>query len=410
MVDSLTSSVTITKAPAGTEPFKPGNQSFAITLEPLASDQQADGEYSSSVNSGDAYYYPPGATEDQKVLIRAGYFDTKPAATQKMQNQPYASKTKPELTGNEKVICWDLETTGIDVYNSRIILGSFWDLSKPKTEMVTFYDEDEETMVAEMLDYLNLEMPDIMTGYNTPFDLKFLTSRAVLYQLPAKGLFNAKHHEEMEFWGKGIEQSGITYTNPGTLEELALFLFHELKPYAIEACFDAYADGDIMPMFIRNRWDVATEGDAYRLVNYVKNISELDENQKSIEDIPDQPREHEGDVDIQCPRCLQAQVYVYNKEGQRCYICDLPLPVPTKEMMVHNDRLINLEAYEEQHAQYATKEGALEAAQKAYATEEATFKEYRDTQPGEQSAKKKAAATKTTTTKAKTTTAKATGT
>jgi hypothetical protein len=406
MADSLTSSITIAKAPAGTEAFKPGGQSFAITLEALPSDQQADQDYSSGAKSGDAYYYPPGATEDQKVLIRAGYFDTKPAETQKLQNQPYASKVKPELTGNEKVICWDLETTGIDVFNSRIILGSFWDLSRPKTEMVTFYDEDEETMVAEMLDWINTEMPDIMTGYNTPFDLKFLTSRAILYQLPAKGIFNAKHHEEMEFWGKGVEQSGLTYTNPGTLEDVALFLFHELKPYAIEACFDAYADGDIMPMFIRNRWDVATEGDAYRLVNYVKAISQVDENQKSISDIPDQPREYAGFVDIQCPRCLQAQVYDYSLSEQHCYICDLPLPKPTKEMIVNNDRIINLEAYEEQHAQYVTKEGSLEQAQKAYASEEAMFEEYRQTATGETTAKKKAATTKATTTKAKTTTTK----
>ena len=394
MVSALEGTVTVQKAEAGTKPFSPGGQTFNITLEPLSDGASADGENAAEVQAGDAYYYPPGSTEEQKILIRAGYFDAKPAATQKMQNQPYASKPKPELTGNEKVICWDLETTGINVYNSRIILGSFWDLSKPKSEMVTFYDEDEETMVAEMMDYLNMEMPDIMTGYNTPFDVKFLTSRAVLYQLPAKGIFNAKHHEEMEFWGKGVEQSGLTYSNPGTLEDLALFLFHELKPYAIEACFDAYADGDIMPMFIRNRWDVATEGDAYKLVNYVKRTSVLDEDRESIRDVPDQPREFEGDVDIQCPRCLQAQVYTYNKEGQRCYICDLPLPVPTKEMIVNNDRIINLEVYEAQHAQYQTKEGALEKSQKAYATEEAMLQEYRDTPPGEQSAKKKAAAAK----------------
>jgi hypothetical protein len=399
MATALEGSITVQKAASGTIPFKPGGQSFNITLEPLSDGADTTGENAAEVQAGDAYYYPPGSTEEQKLLIRQGYFDTKPAATQKLQNQPYASKAKPEYTGKEKVICWDLETTGIDIYNSRIILGSFWDISKPKTEMVTFYDEDEEAMVAEMLDYLNMEMPDIMTGYNTPFDLKFLSSRAVLYQLPAKGLFNAKQHEEMEFWGKGIEQSGITYTNPGTLEELALFLFHELKPYAIEACFDAYADGDIMPMFIRNRWDVATEGDAYRLVRYVQDKSVLDEDQQSIRDIPDQPREFEGDVDIQCPRCLQAQVYTYNKPDQRCYICDLPLPVPTKEMIVHNDRIINLEVYEQQHEQYATKEGALEKSQKAYATEEATFQEYRDTPPGEQSAKKKAAAAKKTTAK-----------
>jgi hypothetical protein len=373
-------SVVSTEADQGTQAFDPTGNVFGILLEPDPNEE--DVAAGGTVAKQDTDYSitnpDPNATHD--ILVHEGYFD---------EVNPYGvsyaagvalPNAKPTLNTEKKIICWDLECTGLDLYNSRIILGSFWNLKEPKTSMVTFYDEDERAMVQQMIEYLNAEAPDIMTGYNTPYDIRFLTSRAARYLLPMPGILNAKHHEEMDFFGKGVEQSGLKDMGAGTLEDVALFLFHEVKPYSIEACFEAYDRGDVYPFYIRNRWDVATEGDITKIELYLKEVSSAGQVDALFADTASPYRPITGKVNMHCPQCYQSVVYDPNSAANYCPICGLKLPEPDASMLVSSNEIVNLEASHEQHTKYGGKESGLAKAEKTLGIKDVD--EYSDIEQG----------------------------
>lgn len=230
-------------------------------------------------------------------------------------------KSTPAISTDKKIICWDCETTGVNPWDYRLVVASFWDLSLPVSQMITFADWDEEALCREIADYLNAEAPDLMTGFNTAFDIRALVSRCMFYQQPCPAIFSASHEDTRDLMKKGIW--GYVYSDQasGTLEEWAKYLYDESKPFTIEEIFAAMDEGDLNPSMVRNRWDVYIEGQIYILSKYVQNgdiapefilkptLAQRDESKAA------------GVVSVKCPTCYTINEFPLDRTSIECYVC-----------------------------------------------------------------------------------------
>jgi hypothetical protein len=54
---------------------------------------------------------------------------------------------KVAYTLGKRVLSLDVETTGLNPWDYKMVVCSVWDLNEPKSEMVTFSDWDEEQLM-----------------------------------------------------------------------------------------------------------------------------------------------------------------------------------------------------------------------------------------------------------------------
>lgn len=328
MTDILEGSITVTRAPEGTTVTAIPEASYTITLQPIATDEEAaSGETYATpaeVYTAQAGYYG----EARNIAIEPEYFGAAGPEAARYMPSVSAVKAKPTVEGLGTTVVYDSETTGLTPWDSRLVMGTFWHMAYPKADMVTFADMDEELLVMEIADYLNTVLPETIVAFNIPFDVQFLASRLIKYQIGCAGLYNAKFYDVQDWCKKGSVKYGGQAQKSGTLEDWALYLFGEAKPFSIEECFEAYDAGDIVPFYIRNRWDVAMEGDMYRLIKYVENQSAYEEEPYEIATVPTTGKQRFGTAEAMCANCKQRNIYDYAVEDNRCFICGVPLPKP----------------------------------------------------------------------------------
>jgi DNA polymerase III epsilon subunit-like protein len=146
---------------------------------------------------------------------------------------PTVAKRVGPLSGS-KFICYDTETTDTVPTNSRLLVVSFWDLSLPVSEMVTFADFDEELLTHAVADYLNEQKPDALIQYNNGFDERFLLTRFMLYQTPVPGWNDIQQIDLMQILQRGTTQNISSSQAVGTEESWLDYFFDEKKPFTIE--------------------------------------------------------------------------------------------------------------------------------------------------------------------------------
>jgi len=328
MTETLTGSVSIEKAPSDIEPLDLTGGAFEILLVPVPTEEEAEQEGTAFTRQADYYVAAKKEDESRDVAVSQSYYGEAGAAAAKYLPTVSVPKEKPGVLGLEKHMVLDCETTGTDPLQSRLVMCTLWMLGEPKSAMVTFADDDEEELTREILEYVSMRAPEWIVGYNTVFDVLFLMSRAAKYQIAAKGFYAAKIYDIMDWVKYGSSKKAGTYMKAGSLEDWALYLFGENKPFDIETCLEEYEKGNIVPFYIRNRWDTATEGDFYKLIRYLELQSEYEEAPAALKAIAGTQRQAVGTVDVQCNVCKQINVYECANEEQICFICSAVLPRP----------------------------------------------------------------------------------
>jgi uncharacterized protein YprB with RNaseH-like and TPR domain len=328
MADTIQGSISIEKAPGSVVPVDLTQGSFEIVLEPIATEEEA-ATTGSSRPLPDEYYVTAKEEEGtREVAVSASYYGEAGAAAARYLPTVSTPKAEAEPLRLDKHMVIDIETTGTSPLDSRMIMVTIWMLGEPKSSMVTFADEDEEALTIEVLDYIGTRAPEWLVAYNSTFEMVFLSSRMARYQVASKAFYAAKIYDIMDWCKWGSSKKVGTYQKAGPLEDWAVLLFGEAKPYDVETCLAEYEKGNLKPFYVHNRWDVATEGDIYRIIKYLEQMSEYEEAPPALKEIVGTRRQVIGTVDVQCKVCKQVQVYNCANEEQICFICGAPLSYP----------------------------------------------------------------------------------
>ena len=234
----------------------------------------------------------------------------------------------------KKVLSLDVETTGINPWEYKLIVCSVWDLDEPKGDMKTFAGWDEEALVKEMFDYISSKNPEVILAFNAKFECRCFVTRAMLYHIRAPWIWSCEWHDMMAML-EGGWKNGLSGTMPAGSEENWLkFFFNEVKPYTIEECFNGIREGRLDEMIIRNRTCVQGQGDMYQLFMYCQASEEgkIEEEKPSAMRISEMSEA--GLILEACEVCSAVnEIRDANNPGQ-CWRCHANLPKPTAKNII----------------------------------------------------------------------------
>ena len=238
---------------------------------------------------------------------------------------------KVAYTIGKKVLSLDVETTGLNPWDYKVIVCSVWDLDEPKSSMVTFASWDEEQLCKDMFDYIEKKEPDVILAFNAKFECRCFVTRAMLYHIRAPWIWSVEWHDMMAML-EGGWKNGLTGTMPAGSEENWLkFFFNEEKPFTIEECFEGIRKGRLDEMIIRNRTCVQGQGDMYQLFMYCQSQQEgqIEEEKPSAMRIDEM-----GEAGISIVKCTVCQAV--NEVDQatdpgQCWRCSANLPALTEK-------------------------------------------------------------------------------
>ena len=233
---------------------------------------------------------------------------------------------KAQVTFGKKVLSLDVETTGLNPWDYKMIVCSVWDLDEPKAAMRTFAGWDEEKICREMFAYIESLSPDVILAFNAKFECRCFITRAMLYHIHAPWIWTSEWHDMLAIL-EGGWKNGLTGTMPAGSEENWLkFFFNETKPFTIEECFEGIREGRLDEMIIRNRTCVQGQGDMYQLLMYCQQGADSDIaiEKPSIEMIDD-VRES-GISTAKCDVCGAVNEITDISNPGQCWRCSGNLP------------------------------------------------------------------------------------
>jgi hypothetical protein len=236
-----------------------------------------------------------------------------------------------QLKSGETVVCMDIEATGLNPWEDRVIVIGLWNLQDDESGIMSFYGLDEEEVVVAACDWLNEVEPSVLVVYNGGYDERHLLTRAMYYQCQLPWYNSCKHHDLMDILKKGAF-SGVNSSQPaGGVEDWEKFFWDKFKPYTIEECFNDLAAGSVEKFMLRNRGCVEGEGSLYKLLMWT-----LGEGSYQLEEIiaPIAQRSEYAEVglvSINCPNCQQVQQFDLQKASQTCFICGFEIQNPNPQ-------------------------------------------------------------------------------
>lgn len=244
-------------------------------------------------------------------------------------------KTSPvpigKVKGDDVIVCMDIEATGINPWEDRVLVIGLWDLSEPESMITSFWGMDEETVVRDAINWLNEKSPTILVVYNGGYDERHLLTRSMYYLLPMPWYGSCKHHDVMDILKKGALSGVVSSQSPGSVEDWEMYFWDHKKPYTIEECFQGLLDDGTPEKFmLRNRSCVFGEGHLYRLYQYA--IGNLEDVEEVFTPIAERTEAVEwGDVTVDCPNCLTRQEFNLSNDFQKCVICGYNIQNPSPD-------------------------------------------------------------------------------
>lgn len=99
-----------------------------------------------------------------------------------------------------------------------------------KTKKINvFHYEKEEILLIQFLQYFNKHHFQQVIGYNISYDVRFIFSRCLKYNLAAPAFFKSKKVDLMRIL-KSVN-GGYDFNKPGTLDQWCQYLFNKSKTY-----------------------------------------------------------------------------------------------------------------------------------------------------------------------------------
>lgn len=241
---------------------------------------------------------------------------------------------KVSQTLNKTVLSLDVETTGLNPWEYKLIVCSVWNLNEPKANMRTFAGWDEEALCVEMFKYIAEQNADVILAFNAKFECRCFITRAMLYHIKAPWIWSVEWHDMLTML-EGGWKNGLSGTMPAGSEENWLkFFFGEVKPYTIDECFQGIREGRLDEMIVRNRTCVQGQGDMYLLYNWAQASEEdkVEERKPSTARIDEMTEE--GTVLEKCEVCEAVNEVTNMNDPGQCWRCHANLPVPTSKTII----------------------------------------------------------------------------
>lgn len=300
MSDLLTSSIWIEEAPIGAVPFVPTGKKIEFILEKI-----------------------PEAPEDAPPVIISPPVIAEPALST-IYPPALAPSFIPSIIPEKKTCIIDIETTGTEPWNSRLICISAIDASEVEPIPVTFYDPDEAVMIREFTDWYNGNLFEEVIGYNVSFDMRYIMVKAMRYLIVIDNFLSANITDLMQIMKQTRTAYVFTQNKPGKLEDWMMFYWGEKKQLTAKDIINLYNQGNVLPIIAYNRADTEATYNLWALYQYTSGETMT----LTPEAIPTSGEQSSNPQSkrVVCPECMSENFVPHGSTGAKCTVCQSTLP------------------------------------------------------------------------------------
>jgi hypothetical protein len=164
----------------------------------------------------------------------------------------------------------DIETTGLNPWECRIICIGYKDPAMPDSDPICILDEDEEKILLEFLSVFVAGKYNQLIMYNGAFDYRFIFARCLYYRITCKEWVNASIYDIMQVMQQVKQTYVYSMNKSGGLDNWITFLLGVSKTLTFEEMLAAWELKEYLQIIEYNINDVQTEFLLYALIESVK--------------------------------------------------------------------------------------------------------------------------------------------
>jgi len=170
----------------------------------------------------------------------------------------------------DRPIVLDIETTGPNPWDARIICISAADLTQPEAPITTFVDDDEKKMVNDFIRWYEDNGFNEIIGFLVAFDLRFIFAKCLRYLISAPQFTNSRLYDIANVLKQVKTEFVYNLNKQGSLEDWVSFLFDKHKLMTMKEVFEAYKRKEIDKIVEYNKNDVLLTTLIYAAIIFVK--------------------------------------------------------------------------------------------------------------------------------------------
>ena len=235
----------------------------------------------------------------------------------------------PRFTVPKKSLVIDIETTGADPTESRIITIGYLDPSPEAVEPKFFLEPTEKETVQAFINFYEAGGYTEIIGYNVDFDFRFIFVECQKYRIQAPNFMKSDLYDLMQVERTGQPAFVSTVNKRNKLAEWSELLLGLEKTGTFEELIEAWEKGDlefiidhvltdivltygiwVLDQFVRANIDIALPPLAERTLTF-----EQESPARVVSGIPETDKEMRN-----CPNCLTEQSVIKGSSHNKCMI------------------------------------------------------------------------------------------
>lgn len=165
----------------------------------------------------------------------------------------------------------DIETTGINPWDSRIVCIGAVDPAEPD-DIKVFFDLDEAKVLRDFIDWFNSKAFNQIVGYNVGFDLRFIFAKCMQYRIQCGQFANADLFDIMQVMQQVKQKFVYGRQKPGRLDVWAQLLLGEKKLGTGEDVLKWFEKKKYSKIIKYSKKDVEIELKLYALILWTKEL------------------------------------------------------------------------------------------------------------------------------------------
>lgn len=195
------------------------------------------------------------------------------ALTLEMIPEPFVTTKAPYTTGpaapviplNPLLI--DIETTTAEPHLGRIMCIGYIDPKTTQSDII--FNDDEEALVKQFIDFYTNSGYDQIVGYNVSFDIRYIFARCLRYQIPASIFLNSAYYDLMQIMKQVKMAFVFTMNKPHGLYDWAKYLFNVDRHSGHKEILEAWEKKDLNFIRAHNEQDLNVLFNLYNLIQFV---------------------------------------------------------------------------------------------------------------------------------------------
>jgi hypothetical protein len=226
---------------------------------------------------------------------------------------------KAVAKATQSIFALDIEATGIEPFNSRIIVIGVKDLRDPNSPIIQFHSINEEELMKEFVKWFKTALPEGIVGWGLGYDTRHIFFKLCFYRLELKEWESLKIFDLMDLFRKGTEANIFTLQKADSLDNVSTSLLGRKKLLSNNEFLNALRRKDFDLILRYNANDVEIISSLWQLVQFV--FGRIPAVVGLMSHHASGHVESKPMIEQQCKECLSKFTVEPGKEFEVCPIC-----------------------------------------------------------------------------------------